>query len=266
MTGGICFLSLVTLRAKPVESSEMVNQLLFGDMFELVEQQEAWLYIRTFHDQYTGWCHQKQLTLLSNETLEVLLQSSYELISSPVARLGATGKPPLLLTMGSKLYMLSSGGYAGPDGTYNLLEGSSSSPKQFNPSDMNDLAIGWLKAPYQWGGRSPFGVDCSGLVQLLFSLFGIALKRDARDQALQGQLVSLIAESRAGDVAFFDNEEGNIVHAGLITGSGSIIHASGEVRMDPLDHHGIYDKALGKYTHKLRLIRRMQASGNINNA
>lgn len=256
MTGGICFLSLVALRSKPAETAEMVNQLLFGDMCELIEQQGTWLYVRTLHDNYTGWCHQKQLTLLSNETLEVLMQSSYELVISPVAIIGAPGKPPLLLTMGSKLYALSSGGYAGPEGTYALTEGLSVSPKPFNASEMIDLAVDWLKAPYLWGGRSPFGVDCSGLIQLLFGLFGIALPRDAREQALQGQLVSLVEESRAGDVAFFDNEEGNIVHAGLIAGTGSIIHASGEVRMDPLDHHGIFDRGVGKYSHKLRLIRR----------
>lgn len=157
MTGGICFLSLVTLRSKPVETAEMVNQLLFGDMFELIDQQGAWLYVRTIHDSYSGWCHQKQITLLSNETLEVLMQSSYELVISPVAGIGASGKPPLLLTMGSKLYTLSSGGFAGPEGTYALLEGLSASPKPFNASEMNDLAIGWLKAPYLWGALTIWG-------------------------------------------------------------------------------------------------------------
>ncbi|GAB1403546.1 MAG: NlpC/P60 family protein [Lentimicrobiaceae bacterium] len=257
MTGGICFLSLVAVRSRPAETADMVNQLLFGDLFELIEQQGSWLFIRTLHDQYTGWCNQNQLTLLNNETLEVLLQSSYELVNSPVATLGSSGQPPLFLTFGSKLYVLSSGGFAGPQGSYALHEGMCQSSKSFDQSEMNEMAISWLKVPYLWGGRSPFGVDCSGFIQLLFAIFGIALKRDARDQVLQGQLVGLIEESQAGDVAFFDDDEGNIVHTGLITGSGSIIHASGCVRLDHLDHHGIYDKSIGKYTHKLRTIRRI---------
>ena len=257
MAGGICLLSLVALRSQPGERAEMVNQLLFGELFELLDQEGNWLHVRTLHDHYTGWCHQKQLLLLSDETIGVLLESSYHYVFSPVARIASAGNPPIMITAGSKLYLLPSGGYAGPEGSeFFLLDGVAGFPKSFNNAEMNELAIDWLKAPYLWGGRSPFGVDCSGFMQVLFRLFGISLKRDARDQALQGQLVSLIAEARAGDVAFFDNEEGNIIHTGLITGSGSIVHASGEVRMDPLDHYGIYDRAAGKYSHKLRLIRR----------
>lgn len=257
MAGGICFLSLVALRSKPAETAEMVNQLLFGELFELLEQQGNWLHIRTFHDNYTGWCYQKQLWLLSNETLEVLMESSYHFVSSQVARISSPGNPPLLITAGSKLYTLPSGEYVGPEGRkFTIQEGAASFSIPFNGSEMTELAIDWLKVPYLWGGRSPFGVDCSGFIQILFRLFGISMKRDARDQALQGQLVNLIAESRAGDVAFFDNEEGEITHTGLITGSGSLIHASGEVRIDPLDHYGIYDHSAGKYSHKLRIIRR----------
>ena len=91
---------------------------------------------------------------------------------------------------------------------------------------------------------------------MVFKLKGISLKRDAAQQAGQGRLINLIEEARAGDVAFFDNEEGNIVHTGILTGRGSIIHASGEVKVDPLDHHGIFNKNEGKYSHKLRIIKR----------
>ncbi|HAH59948.1 MAG TPA: hypothetical protein DCL86_17585, partial [Bacteroidales bacterium] len=142
--------------------------------------------------------------------------------------------------------------FANAEGT-TILPGNSDAP------DVLELAASYLKTPYLWGGRSPFGIDCSGLTQMVYKMQGIVLMRDARQQAAQGLAINLLAEARAGDLAFFDNEDGQITHTGILTENGNIIHASGKVRIDPVDHHGIYDKTLGKYTHKLRLIRRMQA-------
>ena len=117
----------------------------------------------------------------------------------------------------------------------------------------------YLKAPYVWGGKSIFGLDCSGLVQQLYGLVGIQLPRDARQQVEHGQPVHFVVQARPGDLAFFDNAEGRIVHVGLVLEEGRILHAHGEVRIDPLDHNGIYNKDLGRYTHKLRIIRRLLA-------
>lgn len=256
MTGGICYLSIVPVRSEPSDRSEMVNQLLFGDLLEVLESSGNWIRIRTWHDAYEGWCDRKQIQLLTDETIEILKGSSLQVVTDITATLSTRGRPSIILPAASSLFSLSNGLIAGPGGDYNLTEGNAELPECRSYEEISEAASVYLNAPYLWGGRSPFGIDCSGLIQVVFKMKGINLKRDASQQAAQGRLISLIEESRAGDVAFFDNEEGNIIHTGIITGMGSIVHASGSVRIDPLDHHGIYNKAEGKYSHKLRIIKR----------
>lgn len=260
MTGGICYLSLVAVRSEPSGKAEMVNQLLFGDLTEILETRESWIKIRSLYDDYEGWCDYKQIHLLTDETLDILLHSNRQLVSDISAKLSTPGKPGLMLVLGSTLYTLPSGLLAGPQGEYHLSEGESCIPGILDSEEITETATLYLNAPYLWGGRSPFGIDCSGLIQMVFKTKGISLKRDARQQASQGKLINLIEESRSGDVAFFDNEQGDIIHTGILTGKGSIIHASGEVRIDQVDHHGIFNKTEGRYTHKLRIIRRFDES------
>ena len=115
----------------------------------------------------------------------------------------------------------------------------------------------YLNAPYLWGGKTPFGIDCSGFTQMVYKLNGYKIHRDASQQALEGEPLSFIEESEVGDLAFFDNDEGNIIHVGIIMENNYIIHASGKVRIDRLDHLGIYNPELKKHTHKLRVIKKI---------
>ena len=118
-------------------------------------------------------------------------------------------------------------------------------------------AYQFLNTPYLWGGKTPFGIDCSGFTQLVYKICGHSLLRDAKDQATQGEVLSFIEESEPGDLAFFDNEEGNIVHVGIIMNDYNIIHAHGKVRIDTLDHSGIYNVDTKTHTHKLRVIKKI---------
>jgi cell wall-associated NlpC family hydrolase len=115
----------------------------------------------------------------------------------------------------------------------------------------------YLNAPYLWGGKTPFGIDCSGFTQMVYKLNGYHLKRDASQQATEGEPLSFIEESEPGDLAFFDNEEGKIIHVGIIMDNNYIIHSSGKVRIDRLDHLGIYNAETNRHTHKLRVIKKM---------
>ena len=120
-----------------------------------------------------------------------------------------------------------------------------------------ETAYVFLNTPYLWGGKSPFGIDCSGFTQMVYKLCGYSLLRDAKEQATQGEVLSFIEESEPGDLAFFDNDEGVITHVGIIMNDYNIIHAHGKVRIDKLDHSGIYNVDTQKHTHKLRVIKRL---------
>ena len=120
-----------------------------------------------------------------------------------------------------------------------------------------ETALLYLNAPYLWGGRTHFGIDCSGFTQMVYKLNGHKLLRDASQQATQGEPLSFIEESEPGDLAFFDNEEGTITHVGIMMADHHIIHAHGQVRIDHMDHTGIYNAELKKHTHKLRVIKKI---------
>ena len=124
-------------------------------------------------------------------------------------------------------------------------------------SQLLKTAFSYLNAPYLWGGKTPFGIDCSGFTQMVYKLNGYRILRDASQQATQGEALSFIEESEPGDLAFFDNSEGHITHVGIIMPNNYIIHAHGKVRIDRLDHSGIYNEEKRQHTHKLRVIKKI---------
>ena len=115
----------------------------------------------------------------------------------------------------------------------------------------------YLNTPYLWGGRSPMGIDCSGFTQMVYKINGISLKRDASQQAQEGETLSFIEESEAGDLAFFDDKEGKITHVGLLLEKNHIIHAHGAVRIDQIDQTGIFNSETKTHSHKLRMIKKI---------
>ena len=135
------------------------------------------------------------------------------------------------------------------------------SGRQFNWTDVlfsigqDRTAKEFLNAPYLWGGKSFFGVDCSGFTQLVYKVNNVKLPRDAYQQAEVGEALSFVEESQPGDLAFFENAEGRIIHVGIMLDDQKIIHASGKVRIDTLDSTGIFNQEMNKHTHKLRFVK-----------
>ena len=256
MNFGICPLSIVPIRSSASEKSEMVSQLLFGEMVEVLETKGSWAKVRCCWDNYIGWMDSKQLKAITPSEYKLYEHNhacSLELVQPAVAE-----GHYLPITLGANLPNF--------DGLRFSLNGSSFtfSGQAINPAEVSPtvdlvlkIARRYLYAPYLWGGRSPLGVDCSGFVQVVFKMVGIALPRDASEQVESGTLIDFIEQARPGDLAFFENRKGKISHVGLLLPEGEIIHSSGQVRIDKLDHYGIFNVDKQKYSHKLRVIKRV---------
>ena len=253
MTYGICNLAVVPMRAEASDKSEMISQVLFGEHFEILEEVSKWIKIKLVHDQYEGWICKKQYTEIPSSYYDEL---SLNYLDFPKCNRIFTSikwtktAEQQNITLGAILPY------------YNKETGIIYKNHFHLKNDeidkgLIDFAKSLLNTPYLWGGRSPLGIDCSGFIQLCYRMVGKFLPRDAYQQVEEGTNVNFIETAEPGDLAFFDNEEGNINHVALIIEPGTVIHASGKVRIDPLDHHGIFNKEINQYSHKLRIIKRI---------
>jgi cell wall-associated NlpC family hydrolase len=242
------------VRRKARHSSEMTNQLLFGETVRIIKTKgDLWVKISSLHDGYEGW--------LTNTLLEAIDENDANTMTSFTASdllsVISIGERKLNIPAGSTLPFFAQGkGQIGASSyEYNgqYLKRNEQEPSAELLKKLTHL---WLNAPYMWGGRTPLGVDCSGFVQVIFKQIGIDLPRDAWQQAQQGQTIKKFSEVQAGDLAFFNNKE-DIVHTGILLGEGKMIHASGRVKIDDIDKKGVVDKETGKRILKLRAVKRM---------
>ncbi len=256
MEFGICNLSVVPVRSEPSEKSEMVTQALFGELLVKEDKYGSWHKIRLLYDNYEGWIDHRQYLFLSEDEFKKIEKGSSCLtldLVQVIKDINSESLYPVIL--GSTLPQFSEGKFSIKESTYSY-EGLIARPEP-STSKIIEYVYLYLNAPYLWGGKTPFGIDCSGLAQMVYKLAGISLYRDTNQQYEQGEIIHLISEALPGDLAFFDNEESEINHVGIILPENKIIHASGKVKTDDLDHQGIYDHDTDKYTHKLRLIKRI---------
>ena len=256
MAIGICHLSTLVLRKSPDHRSEMVSQLLFGETYDFTASDNHWSEIRCHYDGYTGWILTAQLSLLTDKEFAQIQKHTSHIVLDLLAMTSSSSRS-LPILAGSSLCNYDGINYNLGKNKY-VFNGQAVAPSSGNfQNQLEKIALRYLEAPYLWGGRSPLGIDCSGFSQMVFKYFGIPLKRDAWQQAEQGFTVNFIEEANPGDLAFFHNEEGRIIHVGIIISERRIIHASAKVRIDTLDHFGIFQTETRKYSHQLKIIRRM---------
>jgi len=260
MSVGILSLPVLPIRSELSERSEMTTQLLFGEQFECLENQDNWTFVRNRADGYEGWATTKMLTMLSDEMIRNLNQYPIILLQEPVTVFQGVDVGAMHLPAGSRLFAQSNRlFYPSEENFVELFLDKEVVGSLFTgslPERILQTANQFLNAPYLWGGKTILGMDCSGLTQVSASINGFQLPRDARDQALLGE-EEFLSMSLPGDLAFFANPEGRIVHVGLVYGQNQILHASGSVRLDDLDERGIYNRELKKYTHQLHSIKRI---------
>jgi len=260
---GICPLSIVPVRAEPSDSSEMVTQLLFGETFELLQEQAQWRQIKITQDGYEGWIDEKQALALSNSDHKYLKKTpptcAFDLVQTVRQ---ANRQFPIVIGSSLPHWKESQLKIGEQNFEYQGKTVNGQRTEQLG-SVIAEYAQKYLGAPYLWGGRSPLGIDCSGFVQVVFKLLGIPLLRDASQQVTQGKLIAHLSGAKEGDVAFFSKKEAKkIIHVGIILGNQKIIHACGEVRIDELHEEGIFHVARQTYTHRLRSIKRMGTGEN----
>ncbi len=252
-----CNVPVMPLRSEPSHRAEQTSQLLFGEKAEIIEvDSKEWVHIHVAWDGYKGWCKQSQLALIHKKEY-----------GKEVKYLAASHKDKLImpegemwLPLGSELTWLR-GGKIKPVNDTGKFKGEKLKLRKaaLDCESLKNAALQYLHAPYQWGGRSIAGIDCSGLTQMAFKLCNYPIPRDASQQAIEGELVDFLQHSQCGDLAFFDNKEGKIVHVGILLDNQTIIHAtdtSGRVVIDRIDQGGIISVSLRKRTHNLRMVRR----------
>lgn len=249
----ICNLAIIPLRAEPNDRSEIVSQVLFGEHFEVLLVDKQWSRIKLHFDNYEGWVDTKQYQLISENNYRQLSKDAIILSSDLVEYVSTPNNILIPIPLGASLSFLNHSEINTENFDFDGMKVSGVKSK----TDIINTAFLYLNAPYLWGGKTPFGIDCSGFTQMVYKLNGYTLLRDASQQSTQGEALSFIEESETGDLAFFDNEDGSIIHVGIIMDNNYIIHASGKVRIDRLDHLGIYNAEQNKHTHRLRVIKKI---------
>lgn len=241
------------VRKKAKHQSEMSSQLLFGESVKVVKEKGSlWVKVRSMHDQYEGWVTR---TLLLPIPAEKAKQAN-EYVVNELCQPLQLGNTILQVPFGSSLPFFTEGnGFIGELAYQFNGRSSNRTQQQPGPWLVKQLTSTWLNAPYLWGGRTIFGVDCSGFVQVIFKMMGIDLPRDAWQQAQEGQPVKKLKDAVCGDLAFFDDKD-EIVHVGILLSNEQIIHASGKVKIDRIDKKGIINSDTGKYSHELKAMKR----------
>lgn len=254
MEYAVCIVPIAAVRSMPDHKAEMTSQLLFGECCTITElPKNGFVKIAVKADGYEGWCQQQHFAAIDWETYNL----------PPL--LLAAGRENILLCrdsdmhipFGSSLTSLKNGKLSFENNVFEY-SGKTWDVTEVKRSEtvIKEIAAHFLNTPYLWGGRSIFGTDCSGFTQMVYKFLNVPLQRDARQQALQGVTVDFLQQAQCGDLAFFDNEDGEIIHVGLLLNNAEIIHASGKVQVDDIDTGGIITRTTGIRTQKLRIIKR----------
>lgn len=254
MNTALCLVPVCAVRKAPMQEAEMTSQLLFGEAVELISLHNDWVEVLCIYDGYTGFCMRNQLVEVSKE---IASQDQVPLVLT-WSGVMVVNSVPMHVPFGSAIPGMQNGESVWGD---NRIRSSSKLVMEgayvFDEESIRQVAFTFLNTAYLWGGRSVFGIDCSGFVQLLMRFFGKHLPRDTSNQSMLGEDLGFLQEARCGDLAYFDNEEGKIIHVGLLLNDHEIIHAAGKVRIDGIDGAGIIHSESGERTHRLRVIKRV---------
>lgn len=254
---GIVIHPLVPLRAEASELSEMTTQLLFGERIKVLEQTNKWIFLENIADDYQGWADAKMIQFISEETF-IALDSAHKIrLENTINSIYNKDNESKLIPAGSIIYDIDSEIFTTNKESWCLDDSFSFSTEKYHAQNIISLAKKFLYAPYLWGGKSILGIDCSGLTQLVFTIGGYFLPRNASQQIHLGEQIDFLSEAQAGDLAFFGDDDGRITHVGILLDNERILHASGWVKIERIDPYGIISSTIGQYSHQLKAIKRI---------
>ena len=253
MTQGICLLPAVAVRENPADKSQLTNQLLYGDRVVIDDSFKDWHYVRSLFDDSAGWIRKSQIVSLKEEEISILDESPQNITDSLTVLIEDSNGEQQIISAGSTLYNTNI------EITKNkVLNGSTRTLSKDTADAISQTARSFLNIPYLWGGRTIMGMDSPGFVQIVFKIAGYVLPRSCRQQSVTGEACYLFNETKPGDLIFFtDSEDETIKHVGIYLEPEKIIHVDDKVRIDTIDHYGIYNQNIENYSYKLKAIQRV---------
>lgn len=252
MKYGICELPYIPLRSETSHKSEMLNQVVFGEKYKIIAKRANWSQVELIHDNYCGYIENKVINEIEENDFNemIIMQNSNNVLIK-------NNNEKIIIPMGAKIPKeINNNKFSIKDNNYELL--SEIYCKKKNKKEIIfEKSNALLNTAYLWGGRTEWGLDCSGFSQLIYRSIGIEIPRDANKQSQLGNPVCFFEEAELGDLAFFENEEKEVIHVGIIIDKNKIIHCSGFVKIDFIDHNGIFDKKQGYYSYQLSIIKKI---------